>query len=58
MSNIEFEKVPPGDAVFAGLCDNQKARKLLGWEPKINLRIGLELMYKYMKKEVNDVVPV
>ena len=56
--NIEFEKVPPGDAVFAGLCDNQKARKLLGWEPKIDLRTGLELMYKYMKKEVNDVVPV
>ena len=56
--NIEFEKVPPGDAVFAGLCDNQKARKLLGWEPKIDLRTGLELMYEYMKKEVSDMVSV
>jgi nucleoside-diphosphate-sugar epimerase len=49
--NIVFEDVPPGDAVFAGLCDNRKAKRLLGWEPKIDLRTGLKLMYEYMKKE-------
>ena len=54
--NILFENVPPGDAIFAGLFDNQKAKKFLGWEPKIDLRTGLGLMYEYMKKETTDVV--
>jgi nucleoside-diphosphate-sugar epimerase len=52
--NVLYENVPTGDAVFAGLCDNRKAKKLLGWEPKIDLRTGLELMYEYMKREEAD----
>ncbi len=53
--NLQFETVPPGDAVFAGLCDYRKAKKLLGWEPKIELRTGLEIMYEGMKRnEDND----
>ena len=48
--NLQIETVPPGDAVFAGLCDYRKAKKLLGWEPKIELRTGLEIMYEDMKR--------
>jgi UDP-glucuronate 4-epimerase len=48
--DLVYEDVPPGDAIFAGVCDNQKAKKLLGWEPKIDLNNGLRLMYEYMKK--------
>jgi UDP-glucuronate 4-epimerase len=47
--NIQHEEVPPGDAVFAGVCDNRKARQALGWEPKVDLRTGLRLMYEHMK---------
>lgn len=56
--NMLFENVPPGDAIFAGLCDNRKAKDLLGWEPKVDLRTGLKLMYEHMKKEAIDVVRV
>ena len=56
--NILLEDVPPGDAVFAGLCDNRKAKRLLGWEPKIDLRTGLKLMYEYMKREAAGVALV
>ena len=54
-SNILFEDVPLGDAIFAGLSDIRKTKKLLGWEPKIELRTGLMLMYEYMKKETKGV---
>ena len=47
--NILHEEVPPGDAVFAGVCDNRKARQALSWEPKVDLRSGLRLMYEHMK---------
>jgi nucleoside-diphosphate-sugar epimerase len=43
--NIQHEEVPPGDAVFAGVCDNRKAGKALGWEPKVDLRTGRELYF-------------
>jgi UDP-glucose 4-epimerase len=48
--NIEYENTPTGDAIFAGVCDNSKAKKELGWEPKVDLRTGLMIMYEYMKK--------
>jgi UDP-glucuronate 4-epimerase len=48
--NLQFENVPPGDAIFTGSCDIQNAKNLLGWEPKIKLRTGLKLMYEDMKK--------
>jgi nucleoside-diphosphate-sugar epimerase len=55
LSLIE-ENIPPGDAVFAGVCDSQKAKKTLGWEAKIDLKTGLKLTYEYMKKnkDIND----
>lgn len=48
--NLVQENVSPGDAVFAGVCDSRKAKKMLGWEAKIDLRTGLKITYEYMKK--------
>jgi len=52
--NLVYENVAPGDAVFAGICDCQKAKKLLGWEAKTDLKTGLKLTYEYMKKNDGD----
>ena len=54
--NLVDENVPPGDAVFAGVCDSQKAKKMLDWEAKIDLKTGLKITYEYMKKneDIND----
>jgi UDP-glucuronate 4-epimerase len=54
--NLVHENVSPGDAVFAGVCDSRKAKKMLGWEAKTELRTGLKLTYEYMKKneDIND----
>ena len=54
--NLVYENVPPGDAVFAGVCDSRKAKNMLGWEAKIDLKTGLKLTYEYMKKneDIND----
>jgi len=52
--NLVHENVAPGDAVFAGVCDCQKAKKMLGWEAKIDLRTGLKLTYEYMKQNDGD----
>jgi len=32
------------------ICDNTKAQKILGWQPKIPLEEGLKLTYEWMKK--------
>lgn len=47
--NIVQKMIPTGDAVFAGICDYDKAKKKLNWEPKIELKKGLKLMYEFMK---------
>jgi nucleoside-diphosphate-sugar epimerase len=52
--NMQFESVPPGDAIFTGSCDTRKAKDLLGWEPKIDLRTGLKMMYEDMKMHRYD----
>lgn len=38
-----------GDARFVGVCDAQKARRLLGWAPKTDLRTGLRRTLDYMQ---------
>lgn len=40
---------PQKSEVGVLLCDNSKARELLGWEPKIPLRTGLERTIKYVE---------
>jgi len=62
--NLIQENIPLGDAVFAGVCNSQKAKKMLGWEAKIDIKAGLKLTYEYMKKNeaiddyayANDVI--
>lgn len=46
--NLNYKDIPRGDAVYAGLCNYQKAKKVLGWEPKVDLRTGFNMMYQYM----------
>ena len=48
--NLVYENVPRGDAIFAGICDTRKARKILNWKSKTDLRTGLKMMYEYMKE--------
>ena len=48
---LNYENVPLGDAIFAGVCDNLKAKKFLGWEPKIELRTGLKDNVRVYEKE-------
>lgn len=40
---------PVGDTVFSGICDNRKAKEVLGWQPRIDLRKRLSIMYRYMR---------
>jgi len=44
--NLVQKSTPAGDAVFAGICDNRRAKEILGWEPNIDLRTGLSIMYR------------
>jgi dTDP-glucose 4,6-dehydratase len=50
-SKIRFEKLPQDDPKQRR-PDITKARKLLGWEPKIDLSSGLRLSLDYFRAEV------
>jgi dTDP-glucose 4,6-dehydratase len=52
-SRIRFEPLPQDDPVQRR-PDITKARTVLGWEPKIDLRTGLELSLDYFRQSVND----
>ena len=43
---------PEGDK--ARSADYSKAKKLLGWEPKVNLMLGLERQYNWIKKQLEE----
>lgn len=43
--------VPPGDAHFGGVCDITKAKRLLKWEPQVDLKTGLTRTFEYMLRE-------
>ena len=50
-SNIRFEPLPQDDP--RQRCpDISKAKRLLGWEPKIDLRTGLKLSLDYFRSAV------
>ena len=50
-SNIRFESLPQDDPKQR--CpDISKAKRLLGWEPKIDLRTGLRLSLDYFESAV------
>jgi dTDP-glucose 4,6-dehydratase len=50
-SKIRFEPLPQDDPVQRR-PDITKARRLLGWEPKIDLRTGLKLCLDYFRQSV------
>ncbi|MDR3792597.1 MAG: SDR family oxidoreductase [Terracidiphilus sp.] len=51
-SPLEFKPLPEDDP--ARRCpDVSKARRLFGWEPKVNLRQGLELSLDFFRGRVN-----
>ena len=55
-SKIAYEPLPPDDPKQR--CpDITKARRLLGWEPKIDLETGLRMSLDYFKKAVAEETP-
>jgi dTDP-glucose 4,6-dehydratase len=56
-SKIRFEKLPQDDP-RQRRPDISKARKLLGWEPKIGLDSGLEMSLEYFREAVAAEMPV
>ena len=50
-STVRFEPLPEDDPKRRR-PDITRARKLLGWEPKVDLRKGLELSLEYFRKAV------
>ncbi len=50
-SRIRFEPLPEDDPVQRQ-PDISKAKRLLGWEPKIDLRTGLKLSLEYFRQSV------
>ncbi|HEX5316880.1 MAG TPA: GDP-mannose 4,6-dehydratase, partial [Candidatus Kapabacteria bacterium] len=56
-SKVRYEKLPQDDPKQR--CpDITKARKLLGWEPKIGLDAGLEMSLDYFRETVAAEMPV
>jgi NAD dependent epimerase/dehydratase len=48
---------PEKSEVMALICDNTKAKKLLGWEPKYTLEQGLNLTIDYIRDNLNCYKP-
>jgi len=48
---------PENSEVMALICDNTKAKKLLGWEPKYTLEQGLNLTIDYIRDNLNCYKP-
>ena len=49
--NIFYDTTKPeGDK--ARSADYSKAKRLLGWEPKVNLTTGLKIQYNWMQKQI------
>ncbi|HAM38263.1 MAG: NAD-dependent dehydratase [Elusimicrobia bacterium RIFOXYC2_FULL_34_12] len=48
--STEKRKRPEKSEVMQLLCDNRKAKKLVGWEPKVSLKEGLTKTIQWIKK--------
>jgi len=57
ISKIKFEPLPQDDPKQRR-PDISKARRLLGWEPKIDLETGLKLSLEYFRQAVLQEVPL
>jgi dTDP-glucose 4,6-dehydratase len=56
-SRIRYKPLPPDDPKQRR-PDITKARTLLGWEPKIDLEIGLKMSLEYFRKAVTEEAAV
>ncbi len=52
-SKIKFEALPQDDPKQRR-PDISKAKRLLGWEPKVDLESGLELSLEYFRRAVAE----
>jgi len=55
-SEIKFEALPQDDPKQRR-PDISKAKRLLGWEPKVDLETGLKLSLKYFRNAVREQIP-
>jgi GDP-D-mannose 3',5'-epimerase len=54
---IEFDVTKPeGDK--ARSADYSKAKRVLGWEPKVSLKDGLMRQFNWIKKEIESEKPI
>lgn len=44
---IDYQEVPPGDAKFVGHPDFARIKAVLGWEPQVDVKAGLQKTYDY-----------
>ena len=55
-SRVETEKSrirPEKSEVKVLLCDNSKAKRIIGWEPKISLEEGIPKVIDYIKNNLD-----
>jgi len=53
IASVNDRKRPPNSEVERLLCNNKKAKDLLGWEPHVNLGKGLIQTIEWIKKSLN-----
>jgi len=53
----EQRKRPEESEVYELVCRNQKARDVCGWEPKVDLRVGLERTIQWQEEHMHLVKP-
>jgi NAD dependent epimerase/dehydratase len=51
---VDPERIrPPASEVFELICDNARARELLGWQPQVDLQTGLARMVEFIRANPN-----
>jgi nucleoside-diphosphate-sugar epimerase len=48
---------PETSEVMELICDNRKARELLGWEPRVSLTAGLEQTIRFIRDNLARYKP-
>lgn len=48
---------PEKSEVFRLICDNSKAKKILGWKPDYKIKNGLKETYDYITNNINNYKP-
>ena len=55
--STEKRKRPEKSEVMRLLCDNKKAKKIVGWVPKVSLEEGLNMTIEWMKNNTDYYNP-